>query len=150
MNITLEKATVNDLDRLMPMVGLYHQFEHIDMSEQDRENAVKVLLQSSLHGGIWLIMVESHCIGYIALCKGYSIEFKGFDAFVDEFFIQEQYRGKGIGAEVLQRVKTEAKNLDIQALHLEVAKDNTPAKRLYQKSGFAARDRYVLMSVNLD
>ncbi|MND01650.1 hypothetical protein D3C83_207260 [compost metagenome] len=36
--------------------------------------------------------------------------------------------------------------LEIRKLHLEVARDNAPARRLYAKAGFVAREKYVLMS----
>ena len=43
-------------------------------------------------------------------------------------------------------VKVEARRLDIRALHLEVARDNQRARRLYASAGFAAREQYFLMS----
>ncbi len=46
--------------------------------------------------------------GYIAICKGNSIEFCGFDAFIDEFFIRAESRGKGPRAKVLELAKAEA------------------------------------------
>ena len=88
-------------------------------------------------------------VGYAALCFGYSIEFRGRDAFVDELFIAEQARGKGLGSRVLELIRKEAARLGIVALHLEVARDNTRARRLYEKWGFRARERYYLMSCDL-
>jgi ribosomal protein S18 acetylase RimI-like enzyme len=80
------------------------------------------------------------------LCRGFSIEFNGFDAFIDEFFLLAEFRGRGIGRFVLEEIKSRARSLDINALHLEVARNNERARRLYRALGFEARDKYLLMS----
>lgn len=146
----LKTATVADIEQLLPLVAAYHAFEQLDSTEQQRRSALTMLLSDKALGGIWLVYFDDHLAGYIALCRGFSIEFGGFDAFVDEFFLKERFRGKGLGAQVLHAIKAEARDLAIQALHLEVARSNEPAKKLYSKLGFEARDKYVLMSVYLD
>ena len=99
-------------------------------------------------GRIWLICSESQPVGYIAICIGYSIEFAGRDAFIDEMFIVPEQRAKGIGKAALGLVKSEAASLGIRALHLEVARTNERAKRLYASAGFVARERFFLMSAD--
>lgn len=51
---------------------------------------------------------------------------------------------------MLELVRSEARARDIGALHLEVARDNAPARALYRKAGFEARDKYLLMSARID
>jgi len=147
MNIQLQRATPNHLAEILPLVADYHAFEHIDSSAQERASAVRRLLQDPGLGGIWRIEVDSQLAGYIALCRGFSIEFNGYDAFVDEFFLLPEFRGRGIGKGVLARIGSEARKLDINALHLEVARDNQAARKLYAAAGFVARDKYLLMSL---
>ena len=148
--IQLRKATAADIEQLLPLVAAYHEFEQLDSTEQQRLSALNMLLSDKALGGIWLVYSDEQLAGYIALCRGFSIEFGGFDAFVDEFFLKERFRGEGLGTQVLHAIKAEARDLAIQALHLEVARSNEPAKKLYSKVGFEARDKYVLMSVYLD
>jgi ribosomal protein S18 acetylase RimI-like enzyme len=50
---------------------------------------------------------------------------------------------------MLERLKTEARQRGIVALHLEVARENVRARQLYRKWGFRARDRFTLMSCGL-
>lgn len=150
MNIQLQRATLHHLAEILPMVASYHACEHIDSSAQGRASAVRRLLQDTDLGGIWRIETDSQLAGYIALCRGFSIEFNGYDAFVDEFFLLPEFRGRGIGKGVLSRIASEARMLDINALHLEVARDNQAARKLYAAAGFVARDRYLLMSLALN
>lgn len=134
---------------LEPFVRAYHEFEHIPSTAESRRRALEQLLANAALGRIWVIEVNREPVGYIALCFGYTIEFAGLDAFVDEFFIAEAWRGRGLGALVLERVADEAKRCAVKALHLEVARTNDAAARLYQACGFVARDRYHLMTRTL-
>ncbi|RMF67932.1 MAG: GNAT family N-acetyltransferase [Cyanobacteria bacterium J069] len=97
MTVTLQLAEIADLDILLQLVQAFHGFEGVNLSARQRENALKTLLEDPKLGGIWLICCENQVIGYIALCMGYSIEFSGKDAFIDEFYIKPDFRGKGLG-----------------------------------------------------
>ena len=87
--------------------------------------------------------------GYIALTYGYSLEFGGRDAFIDEFYIRPDFRGEGLGQTILGLIQQEAERLGIRALHLEVARTNLRAQRLYARANFQPRNKYVLMSATL-
>ena len=115
-----------------------------------RQDSIERLLADSALGGIWLVRADGELAGYVAVCRGFSIEFNGFDAFIDEFYLEAEFRGRGIGRSVLAALGREARRQGINALHLEVARDNRRARRLYQQAGFAARDRYLLMTAVLD
>ena len=88
-------------------------------------------------------------VGYLALCYGYSIEFGGRDAFVDELFVLEDRRSLGIGGRLLDHARDAATAAGIVALHLEVDRENGGARRIYERRGFAARSRFHLMSATL-
>lgn len=139
-------ADCTHLDRLLPFVRHYHAFEAIERSDDERRASLAPLLGENPFGRIWLILEAGEPVGYIALCFGYSIEFGGRDAFVDEFFLTATARGRGLGRSVLAEVRETAAGLGIVALHLEVARSNARARRFYESLGFTARDRYHLMS----
>ena len=142
----LSVAEAADLDRLLPLVRAYHAFEEIERTDDERRASLAPLLGDNTFGAIWLVIEDDEPIGYIALCFGYSIEFGGRDAFVDEFFLLDTARGRGLGRRVLAEVSATAAALGIVALHLEVARSNPRARHFYESLGFAARNRYHLMS----
>ena len=149
MQTELRRATEADFEALLPLIGAYHEFEGIDSSDQQRRDALLFLLGEQEFGALWCIYYGRELAGYVALCKGYSIEFGGFDAFIDEFYLDPEYRGRGAGKAVLQQIGAAARALQIRALHLEVARDNDRARRLYRGAGFEAREKYVLMTLEL-
>jgi GNAT superfamily N-acetyltransferase len=149
MKAEMKIASIADLEILLPFVRSFHEFESFQIVDDYRRSSLINLLSNKDLGKIWLIYVDLHPVGYIALCVGYSIEFGGKDAFIDEFYISPDFRGKGIGTQTLEFIKLAAKDLDIRAIHLEVARTNTNAHRLYERSDFKTREKYILMSVNL-
>jgi len=149
MSITLRLSSEPDLPLLLELVRAYHDLEGITHSDPDPTAAIRPLLGESPLGRLWLICADAEPIGYVAICFGYSIEFAGRDAFVDELFVIEQQRGKGIGKAALALVKAEAAALGVKVLHLEVSSSNDRARRLYRSAGFLPR-RFSLMSAHLD
>ena len=146
MDVALRKCQPEDLDGLLPYVFAFHAFENVKMPDRKRRDAIAGLLENQQLGGIWWIEKFGRDIGYIALCYGYSIELAGRDAFIDEFFLVEEERGKGIGGHILEQIKVIAKDIGIETLHLEVGQENVKAQRLYSRCGFVARRKYFLMS----
>ena len=143
---SIARGTVEDIDTVDRMSAQLHALEHIEIPATQRRHAINRLLCEESLGGIWLIAHHGQVVGYIALCRGFSIEFGGYDAVVDELFMQPEFRGSGGGRFALEAIKAEASRLDIRALHLEVDRGNSNARQLYEKVGFSARDKYVLMT----
>lgn len=150
MNVSLQLATERDGPVLESLVRAYHAFEGVGRPGEDITAAIRPLLGQSDLGCAWFICADSQPIGYVVICFGYSIEFSGRDAFIDELFIIEAERGKGIGKTVLALVKAEAARLGVKALHLECARNNERAQRLYKSAGFVSRESFFLMSATLD
>lgn len=147
----LRRATNASFDEVLPLVRAYHEFEGIALLDDARQHAVRTLIETPSLGGIWLVDARgvTDAAGYIALCWGFSIEFGGVDAFVDEFFVWPQWRGQGLGQCALALAVDEAKALGIRALHLEVARENERAQRFYRQAGFVSRSQFHLMTKHL-
>jgi GNAT superfamily N-acetyltransferase len=149
MDVKIKIALIKDLETLLPLVVEFHEFEGLQTTEVQKRTSLSTLLENSALGGIWLIWFNHQLVGYIALCFGYSIEFGGRDAFIDEFYIRTEFRGQGIGKRTLELIKIAAGDRQIRALHLEVARANPNAHQLYSHCGFETREKYVLMSAKL-
>lgn len=149
MSAALHLAKPDDLDRLCALVASFHAEEGIDQSEDARRAGLAPLLDGIPHGAAYLIGPARAPIGYVILSFGWSVEFGGMDATIDELFIRPPVRGRGVASEVLISLPRALAQGGIKALHLEVDHANDTAKRLYARSGFAPRDRYLLMSKDL-
>ena len=139
MSQILHLAAPEDLDRLLPMVRAYHQHEAIAVDDDHRSAALLPLLEGSPHGAVWFIGPKMSPVGYVAVCFGWSIELGGMDGFVDEFWVRDKVRGRGMGTEALNALLAALKAAGIRALHLEIAEGN-PAERMYRRAGFRRRE----------
>ena len=146
MSAALHLAEEADIERLLPLIASFHALENISQTDTTRRAAILPLLQGSPHGAIWLIGPRRAPAGYIAISFGWSIEMGGMDGFIDEFFIRENIRGRGMGTEVLSAPIPQLAQAGLKALHLEVSNENTKAMDIYAKRGFRIRDGYHLMT----
>ena len=146
MKPVLRLACADDRDAVIELVRQYHAFDDVPFDEARTASAIAPLLNHEDAGRIWLVEIGGATVGYIALCLGYSIEFGGRDAFVDEMYLIPEWRCKGVGKVVLREIVNRARELGARALHLEVARGNEHARRLYAASGFDSRERFHLMS----
>ena len=128
------------------MVARYHETERIASSPEERTRALRTLLRDPKAGVVWIIRCGKMTVGYIALCFCYSIEFGGYDSFIDEFFIEEGHRGQGTGTRSLEHIVPELRRQGIRAVSLEVGNSNELAKQLYLRCGFKPRNRYSVMT----
>ena len=133
-----------DAETLVQFMREYCAFDHLPFEEEDRHRTVAQFMQNSQLGRLWVICAGEEPIGYLALTLGYSFEFGGYDAFVDEIYIRADYRRRGIGTLALQFAESTCRTLHVRALHLEVERENVNAQALYRKVGFIEYDRYLL------
>lgn len=149
MSTALHLAKPEDLDRLSTLVAAFHNEEGIDRSDDQRRASLTPLLEGSPHGAAYLIGPARAPIGYVIVTFGWSVEFGGLDGFIDELYIRPAVRGRGLATEVLVELPKALKAAGMTAIHLEVDRGNETAQRLYARTGFAPRDRYMLMSKTL-
>jgi ribosomal protein S18 acetylase RimI-like enzyme len=111
--------------------------------------ALQTLVDDASLGRVWVVEVNGEAVGYAILTLGYSLEFHGRDAVIDELYLVERYRGRGLGTAVLGLIEGACRVLGVRALHLEVERTNVGAQRFYHRLGFQDHDRY-LLSKRLD
>ncbi len=146
MSARLHLAAEDDLDRLLPLVAAFHAFAGIAQDGAARREALLPLLQGSPHGAIWLIGLRRAPVGYIAVSFGWSIGMGGMAGFIDEFFIRENVRGRGMGTEVLIALLPQLARAGLRAVHLEARTEDARAARLYERRGFRRRGDTSLMT----
>lgn len=146
MSAALTLATPEHFEKLLPLVQAFHEEMALTTTDDARRAALMPLLEGSPHGAVYLIGPPRAAIGYVIVTFGWSIELGGLDGFVDEIFVRSAVRGRGIATEVLQALPKALADAGMRAIHLEVDREDSGAQRLYAKTGFKLRDRYVLMS----
>jgi ribosomal protein S18 acetylase RimI-like enzyme len=133
-------ASESDAEILLTLMEEYYAFDGHGFDREKARVALTALLRDPSLGAAWLILDGSPPVGYIVLCFGYSLEWLGRDAFVDELYLREEYRGRGWGREAMTFVEDAARERGVRVLHLGVVKGNERAFQLYWKLGFREHD----------
>jgi len=101
-------------------------------------------LANAAFGEAWIFADGSTPAGYIVLTHGFSFEYHGREAFIDELYIEPSYRRQGLGTRAVQFLEERARELGVQAIHLEVDEGNDPAFELYRRAGYEDHRRYLM------
>ncbi len=144
MSFSTRLAVPADLERLLPLVRELWKHEHMEWDTVRTPAALVRLIGDASLGRVWISEDAGRAIAYVALCFGYSLEFFGRDAFIDELYVDPPYRHHGHGAHLLATVEAACPELGVRALHLEVDHGNERAKGLYKRAGYEDHDRWLM------
>lgn len=144
MKLDFREAQADDADTLLAFMRQFNASQGYPFEESSARPTLLELLASPSLGRIWLILADQALVGYIVLTFGFSLEYGGRDAFVDEFFVEPRARGRGLGRGALSFALSEASRLGVHAVHLEVERINCSAHALYHSVGFVGNDRQLL------
>jgi len=121
----------------------YYAYDRIPFHLHWARQALERLFADDRLGRIWLIQGQGETVGYLCVCFGFGLEFQR-DAFLDELYVQEPFRGKGLGRAAVAFAAAACPGLGIQALHLVVTPENERAYRLYERLGFVDQHRRLM------
>ena len=144
--LQFREATLQDEAALLPMMRSLAEQEpgKIKFDESVARAALRQFASLPAFGRVWLAYEGATLVGYIILTIGFSFEFHGHDAFVDELFIDAAHRRRGYGRQAVAYVEEKAREMGVNAIHLEVDHGNDPALELYKRSGYEDHDRYLM------
>lgn len=134
----------DDFPRVAPLVRRFYAHFGYPYSARVQGRSFRQLLADPARGRAWLVTAGGAPAGYVVLTLGWSIEYGGRVAMVDELFVEAAHRGAGLGTWVLERMKAEAGKMGVRRLFLEVESYNRRAKALYVRCGYDDRRRALM------
>jgi ribosomal protein S18 acetylase RimI-like enzyme len=143
--ISFREATHLDFPALLRLMRkLAEQPPALPFDDRTIGAALHEFVGHSELGRIWLMFLEGRLAGYVILTLGFSFEYRGRDAFIDELYIEPHYRRMGLGRRAMQFVAERAREAGVNALHLEVDAENEAALQLYRRAGYQSHGRYLM------
>jgi GNAT superfamily N-acetyltransferase len=137
-------ARTSDVDTILALMSGYYRQDSYEFDEALSRRAVGELIANESLGRLWVFEDDDGVDGYLAVTLGYSLEYGGLDAFVDELFLHERARGKGLGREALAVAEQYCRARGVRALHLEVEHHRPRALELYRAGGFGDHGRRLM------
>lgn len=145
-SLEFREAIPGDEVALLPMMRALatQDPELIPFNESSARAAFHQFLSLPAFGRIWLLYEGPALVGYIILTIGFSFEFRGHDAFIDELYVAPPHRRRGFGRQAVAFVEQKAREMDVHAVHLEVDRGNEPALELYRRTGYVDHGRFLM------
>jgi len=144
--LKIREAALQDEAVLLGMMRQLAEQEpgKIQFDEPAARATFRRFLSLPAFGRFWLLLEGSSPVGYTVLTIGFSFEFHGHDAFIDELYIDAAFRRRGYGKQAVAFLEKRARELGVNAIHLEVDRGNDPAFELYRRIGYQDKDRFLM------
>lgn len=136
MRISWQKFKSSDSDDLLRMMEHFARVASLPWNPEKRRQNIADFKQ----GEIWFVVMDGKKIGYVVNVFGFSFEFGGRVAFIDEFYIEQSHQRSGIGRQTLDFISKDAAGKGFEVVFLEASDSEKHLHTFYEKSGFVRRD----------
>jgi len=145
-SLLIREAALEDEPQLLRMMRLLAEQEpgKIQFDEAAARESFRRFLSLPLFGRVWILSEGTAIVGYIVLTIGFSFEFHGHDAFIDELYVESDFRRRGFGMQAVAFLEEKAREMGVNAVHLEVDRGNDSAFQLYRRAGYHDHDRFLM------
>lgn len=130
------------IDRLEDVVPLFDAYRVFYKQESDAERA-RLFLQARMRNQESIIFVayeQGKAVGFTQLYPSYSSMRTSKNWILNDLYVAEVARKKGIGEKLISRALTFAKEDGATSVRLSTQVENENAQRLYKKMGFVLAD----------
>lgn len=142
--ITFKSLELTKIETITSMMQDFYAIDNYPIDIEVSKKLFQEFISDENLGKAWLIYDDSEVIGYVILTFIFSFEYKGRIAFIDELYLKDNARGKGIGTKTFEFIKGQIPKLSLKLLYLEVEHHNENAQRLYIANDFVIHNRKLL------
>jgi GNAT superfamily N-acetyltransferase len=142
MSLLVRQASIRDLDRLVPLFDGYRQFYR---QPSDPALARAFLSERFAHHQSLMFVAcdeQGNGVGFTQLYPLFSSVRAVRIYLLNDLFVTEDARRRGVARALLQASATHARALGAADLLLSTALDNTPAQMLYQSLGWRREEGF--------
>jgi ribosomal protein S18 acetylase RimI-like enzyme len=137
-NVRLVKVHPAEIELLKDYVqALYRHVEDFD-SMVNIEEGVKSLLRNEVLATSYFIKQSEERIGYVILTRYHSVEKGGLTIYIDELFVETQFRRQGVGSQIMDQILDIARAEGAKTLWAQTEPYNDAAQDFFVSKGFQA------------
>lgn len=148
MTTAITLANAEHAAQVLGLMARYHEEAGLPFDDSHRADVAAPLLDGSPLGAVWLIGPGRAPLGYVMVSFGWSMAHGGMVGWLEEVFIRDSVRSRGIGTEVLHAVVVNLRQAGLKAMHVQLP----PAARaagFCKRVGFAPVDGFIQMTERL-
>ena len=146
---TFQPLTFSQIETITSMMQDFYAIDNYPMNVAISKKLFQEFIADEKLGQAYLIYHShdekvSEVVGYVILTYIFSFEYQGRIAFLDELYIKESSRGKGIGKQAIDFIKEQASLTNFKLIYLELENHNENAQKLYLANDFEVHNRKLL------
>lgn len=142
--MSVRPASLHDIEQLVALMSEFYAESGYPLNADRSAAAFRELLDDEHLGRVWLLEAGGAIAGYLVLTMGYSMEYGGLDAFIDDLFVRPAVRNRGLGTAAVEEARAYCRARGVRAIHLEAEVGNVVAQRIYRNAGLESTDRQLL------
>lgn len=141
----IRKMTPGDREDYLAMSRVFYSSPAVlhSVPEENFERAFDLVASNSPLLDGYIVESDGQTAGYALVAFSYSAEVGGKVAWLEELYIKDEFRGRGLGSEFFGYVHA-LYGGEVGRFRLEVSRDNPRAAKLYEHLGYGYLD-YVQM-----
>ena len=132
MNITIREIKADDFTGL---ISLFTEFATFEKTPEKMINTVdRMTVEQEFFNGFVALNDSEEIVGYVTHFFAYYT-WIGKSLYMDDLYVKEEFRGHGIGTELINKVIEYAKTTNCQKVKWQVSEWNKPAIEFYKSLG---------------
>lgn len=141
---TFQLLSSSKIETITSMMQDFYAIDNYPIDIEVSKKLFQEFIADEKLGQVWLIYSNKNIVGYLILTYIFSFEYQGRIAFLDELYIKESSRGKGIGKQAINFIKVQAALTNVKLIYLELENHNENAQKLYLANDFEVHNRKLL------
>ena len=142
-NIRIRKAEPADVKTILNLIEELAEYEKLS----DKVTATEDKLIDTIFGKdkiveVWLAEINDEPAGQVLFFRNYSTFLANPGFYIEDLYVRPQFRGKGIGKKLLNKVIQLAAEKNYGRVEWCVLNWNEPAINFYKKMGAVAMDEW--------
>lgn len=137
-----------DIEEMMPLFIHYMEFYKREISLKEFTAYFESIMDDE-RVYVFLAKVKGENAGLMVVYRSFSSFELGKILFLNDLWVEPNFRTVGVGQALMQKVKALAKETGCKRVDLQTDLTNAKARALYEKSGMVADKEFINYSVKI-
>ena len=132
----IKLATPDQRETIIEMINELWAYDNIVAGRDNISRAVDLIFSQPGLAEIHLLYEDEEVAGYFILVPSFSIEYGGLYVVLDELFVREPFRRRGLGRQIINFVLDRCREQGWLAIEAMAYEENKVARYFYGSHGF--------------
>jgi len=132
--LVIERVCVENFDQFLVLIAKLAEFEKLIPPDESAKKVAKRLFVKDAEYNAFMGRIGKNYVAYVIFIFGYSSFLALPTLFIEDIFVLEEFRRKGIGEKMFDYCKREAERRGCGRIEFFVLKWNKAAQKFYDKN----------------